>query len=307
MKVTNVTVDHYSRGIPLKGWKSVRIALLTYSKGQTASSRATQDNQVAAMTQVGGAMGLGIYALFEQARGPESSFVMEMLKEAESALKNRDSWARHYDYDGVGIFHKTSVDISILDRKEDLYMLEISAAYVGTQPEIDLAEQLGIPLALQRYSVIVQVESEDETHFAIDFGQIMPAISKLYANNKRDSGQEIASHFMSGDKYHDPKPWPLYIDEKTSFTLAPGRVEQRFVYEKPGEPIDTWENEGSILRGLLDTSYEDRSKKVPPSFVLTLTNKQTDYLGHSKPIWDEKFKRNIEILSGQIADAMKKI
>lgn len=306
MKVTNVKVEHYNRGIPLKGWKSVRIALITYSQGHTASSQATRDNLIAATAQVGGAMGLGIYSLFDHARGSASSFVMEMLEEAESALKSRDSWSRHYDYDGVGIFHKTSVDISILDRKEDLYMLEVSAAYVGTKPEAGLAEELGIPQALRRYSVIVQVRPEDATHFAFDFGEILQAL-KGVLNINSNIGKEVAKHFVTGDRFHDAKPWPVYLDEIVNVTLGTGRVENRFVYDEPGKARDTWTVDGSILHGLLDSSYEDQSKKEPPTFILTIGSAKQDRLGYSQPVWDEDLKDQIDILSNQIAEAMKKI
>jgi hypothetical protein len=307
MKITNVSVEHYDRGIPLKGWDSVKAALNLYAGGRTDGSRATEQNQIDAVAQSSGIMGLGIYLIAApHMQDAGNQFVENMLEEAKSALKNRDNWNRSYDYDGMGVFFKTSVGISILDRKEDLYMLEISAAYVGTKPEAGLAENLGIPLALRRYSVIVQVKPVDATRFAFDFDEVLQALKGVLKINF-NLGKEIAKHFIKGGRHDDCKPWPIFLDENVSITLAPGRVEQRFVYDKPGEPHDTWTVNGSVLYGLLDSSYEDSSKKEPPTIVLTITNAAQDRFGYGQPIWDENLKDKIDILSNQIAEAMKKI
>ena len=120
MKITKVSVEHYDRGIPLKGWDSVKAALNLYASGRTDGSRATEENQVNAIAQSSGAMGLGLYQIVApHMQGAGNQFVENMLKEAKSALKRDDRWQRHYDYDGMGVFFKTSVEISILDRKEE--------------------------------------------------------------------------------------------------------------------------------------------------------------------------------------------
>lgn len=307
MKITNVTVEHYDRGIPLKGWDSVKSALNLYASGRTSSSRATEENQMQAIGQTSGALGLGLYLFAApHMQGAGNQFVDRMLEEAESALNGRDHWSRHYDYDGMGVFFKTSVEISILDRKEELYMLEINAAYVGTKPEAGLAKELGIPQALRRYSVIVQVRPEDATHFDFDFGEILQALKGVLKINP-NIGEEVARHFVTGDRFHDARPWPVYLDEIIGITLGPGRVENRFVYDEPGKAHDTWTVDGSVLHGLLDTSYKDKSKKEPPTFILTIGSAKQDRLGYSLPVWDMDLKDQIDVLSNQIADAMKKI
>jgi len=307
MKITNVTVEHYNRGIPLKGLDSLKVALSLYASGRTSDSRATEENQLNAIAESSGALGLGLYLVGAQhMQGTDDLFVKNILEEAEATLKDRDNWKRHYDYDGMGVFFKTSVEITVLDRKEDLYMLEICAAYVGNKPEAGLAEELGIPRALRRYSVIVEVKPEDETHFAFDFEEVLRALDGVLKTNSL-KGKRIVKHFISGDRYSDSKPRQIFSNKNISVTVGPGCVEHRFVYDKPGEARDTWTVEGSVLHGLLDSSYEDESKKEPPTIVLTITNAKQDRFGYGQPIWDADLKHKIDILSNQIAEAMKKI
>jgi len=306
MEITNVSVESTRRGIPLKGWDSVKAALNLYASGQSKGSRATENHQVKAIGDSQGALGLGMYLLgAPHMQGAGNQFVDNMLKEAKPIIQHRGRWARSYDYDGVGTFFKTSVEIIRLDKKEDLYLLEIRAAYVGDKPEVGLAEELGISRALRRYTVLVQVKPEDATHFAFDFKKVLRALDGAL-KTKSFKGKDIAQHFMSGDVYRDPKHALIYSDTEIFVTVGTGRVESRFVYDEPGKPRDTWSVKGSVLSGLLDTSYEDESKKEPPTIALTVSCAQRDRLGYPLPIWDMKVQDNVDILANKIAEAMKK-
>lgn len=103
MKITNVSVEHYDSGIPLKGWSSVRSALSLYASGVAKGSHATNNEQVKAIGQSYGGIGLGIYLLSApHMQGVSNSFVDLMTAEAIIALQERDYWSRSYDYDGQG-------------------------------------------------------------------------------------------------------------------------------------------------------------------------------------------------------------
>ena len=227
MKITSAVTQEYTRGIPLKGWDSVVTALNNFANGHTDGARDTEDHQMKAISQSQGAFGLGLYILgASHLQGGASNFVTRMLEEAKSSVQQHGRWSRHYDYDGVGVFFKTSVEIHMLDKKDDLYMLEINAAYVGDKPERGLAQYLGIPLTLRRSSAIAQVESVDEMHFSFDFEQIIQAVKKIVPTVKGVTGKSIAQHFMSGDKYSSPKPVVIYHDQDIEITVGTGRVEQ---------------------------------------------------------------------------------
>ena len=308
MKITKVTVEHYDRGIPLKGWDSVKSALNLYASGAVKGSHATENEQAKAVGQSFGALGLGLYLVASpHMQGVRNSFVERMTDEAHETLQERDHWSRHCDYDGQGVFFKTSVEITVLDRKEELYMLEINAAYVGSAPESELAEELGIPRALRYYMVTAEIKSEDGLHFAFDFEEALRAVDGVL---KTDSlkGVEIANTFMAGDRFAGIKPVQIFFGTGISVTVAPGRVERRYVYNKTSEAHqDTWTIEGPVLYGLLDSSYVDESRKEPPTIIFTVTNAQRDHFGYSLPIWDADQKDRIDILSHQIAEALNEI
>lgn len=304
MKITSVLTQEYTRGIQLKGWSSVETALNTFANGHIDGARDTEDHQVNAISQSQGALGLGLYLLgASHMQGGASNFVTRMLEEAKSTVQQRGQWSRHYDYDGVGVFFKTSVEIHLLSKKDDLYMLEINAAYVGDKPERGLAQYLGIPLTLRRSSVIAQVESIDGEHFSFDFEQIIQSVKKVVPTVKGVSGKSIAQHFMSGDRYSNPKPVVIYHDRDIEITVGTGRVENRFVYSQ-GNPTDTWTVDGSTLIGLLDTSYEDENKKEPSTLILTVQSSSRDRFDYPLPVYDHELKDKMIQMSQALALAI---
>jgi hypothetical protein len=214
-------------------------------------------------------------------------------------------WSVRYDYDGQGYFHKTSVDIEVLDRAEGLYQMKIYAAYVGDEPEKALAESLGVPRTLIRYTVTAQVVPHDEKYFVFDFEKILRALDDTL-KTQSFSGVKVANHFMSGDKYSNPKALQLYSDKGLSICLGLGRVERRFVYNHENSVhFDTWIVDGSVLTGLLDDSFEEIDKKEIPTFQLTVVGTKKDKYGQSLAVWDAKLKEKIENKANAIAEALK--
>ena len=97
--------------------------------------------------------------------------------------------------------------------------------------------------------------------------------------------------------------------------LSLGRVEDRLVYDrserirkprwfrrKP-QPRDTWSVEGSILRGLLDMSYNDPAKREPPTLLITVVDAQSERY-EPKPIWDPELKERVLERTDRIAKAL---
>jgi hypothetical protein len=304
VKITSVQTQEYTRGIPLKGWESVETALKTFANGHTAGARDTEGHQLNAMSQSQGALGLGLYLLgAAHLQGEESTFVTDMLEKAKSYVKQHGRWSRNYDYDGVGVFFKTSVDITLLNEQDDLYMLEINAAYVGDKPERGLAQYLGVPLTLRYSSVIVQVESLDGEHFLFDFEQIIQAMKTVVTKVNDGSGTFIADYFISDCEYSRPEPLAIYHDQDIEITINTGRVENRFLYNK-GDPVDTWAVDGSVLTGLLDQSYEDKNQKEPATLILTVQSSKRDRFEHALPVYDQELKEKIIKMSQTLAKAL---
>jgi len=233
----------------------------------------------------------------------KNDFVEELLTEAMMGIKSGGLWEHHYDYDGGGVFIKTTVRIQLLDQKRDLYNLELYAAYVGDEPEKGLAEQIGIPRNLLWSCVTVHIEQQDAMHFSFDFEQLLGKLGTVFPNMVL-RGKDVASMFMNSDWTGDVKPVVIYGDKILEVSVAPGRIERRFVYEHH-QKQDTWTINGAILGGLLDLSYEDKNRREPPTIVITVKSSKKDEFGSSCPIWDESQKKQVLEMTEQIAGALK--
>src|SRR3989338_1431573 len=162
MQITSVVGSENCRGIPLKGWDSVKAALQAYSEGKARGARATTNHQAEAIEQMGGGLAVGLMLYAGALAGSPDAFVERMLQEAETAIRRNSRWNRHYDYDGQGNFFKTTVEIELRDKDEDVYVLNVHAAYVGDAPEQGLADFLGVPRTLLSKSVVVTTEPLDD-------------------------------------------------------------------------------------------------------------------------------------------------
>lgn len=306
MKITKVSTEQYYRGIPLKGWGSVDSALNMFARGVTKGSRVTEDHQLNAVGASQGLMGLAFYlTAAPHMEGAGNEFVKRMLDEAEPIVEARGHWRASYDYDGMGVFFKTGVEIKRLSVKNDLYLLEIWAAYVGDEPEIGLAEALGVPRTMLSSTVTIQVEPQDDKHFAFDFEQVLRKLDGVLST-KRLQGTIVARHFMTGDRYSSAKSLPIHSKDGFNVSINTGRVESRFVYDDHGSrnPLDTWKVDGAVLYGLLDTSYEDKTKKDPPTFTVSIRSAESFHYDESKPIWEPERKKMVMDLTNRIAQAL---
>jgi hypothetical protein len=72
-----------------------------------------------------------------------TSFSEKVVKEI-GRLKSKHGYRGSWDHDGPGPFHKAFMNAR---REEDgTFSLSIGAAYVGNQPEFDLAKKIGAPV-----------------------------------------------------------------------------------------------------------------------------------------------------------------
>lgn len=308
MKITSVSDVQQFRYIPLKGWSSVESAIQAYAQGSTPGSRATEHEQVRATTQAGGDLTGLLFSHASAMLGKSIQFVQEMLMEAKTAIETFGHWDRRYDYDGVGTFFKTKVEVMVLDWNSDLYALGIYASYVGDKPEEELAEYLGIQRALIWSSVAVQVEPTDGNHFTFDLEKIARKLDAVFGRTDL-SGEIIAQAMMGVTERGDSKPnFVLMEDDDLMVSIYPGRVKGRFHWEDPYGPsrrrVDTWFVEGSVLSGLLDDSYKDKNKKEPPNFGISISKRRKTSWGHENiPVWDEDKKNRIIRLTREITKA----
>lgn len=298
LKVLGTQTEEYHHGIPLAGWESVENALNTFASGASRGAHATEDHNVKAYSEAG-ALG-GILFLLSNNRVSANSFVGEMLEEAKVSVQNRGKWHRSYDYDGQGVFHKTTVEITALEKPKDAYLLGLNAAYVGKEVEDGLAAHLGVEQGLQRKSVNIQI-APDGDQVNIDFDKVLAKLRKVEldkvtatlsrsesllnlakmadgihalfeeprAQNEPHllTGQDVVSYFLTADKYGS-EPDPLVLGSKGEVELALSLgVGSRFEFDHGKRSDSKWTGEGPILMAPVPTDYDD--KKQTPYLNIT--------------------------------------
>ncbi len=306
MDITNIEVSEYCLGIPLKGWDSVKAALQAYSDGKGRGARTTTNRHLDSVDQGpngGMAVALTLYAGI--LLGKPDAFVERVLAEAEQVLKSHSQWHGSWDYDAMGTnFFKTSVDIELRDKKEEIYVLSINAVYVGDEPEKGLADHLGVPRTLLRHMITVTAKPLNSTHFEFDFNEIYDGLGPLLGLEAY-VGTKIAQHMMSGDQFDGPGRFVLKEDADLRVTLSLGRVERRFTFKHGKVTADNWKADGSVLTGLLADSYNDHGTKEPPTFVITVSKKpeEKNQFGDS-PVWDAELRQKMATLADEIGKGM---
>lgn len=306
-KITRVEVTESHSGIPLLGWESVSNALNTFSTGKSRSSKVTRNDLERNAIQKGGPIGLFLVMATTEDR---SSFVERMLQEAKAGVDSRGRWERHYDYDGQGVFHKTSVGVQRLPELKDGYLLELNAAYVGKEVEDGLAETLGIEQGLQWKSVEVGLTPEGN-QFKIDFTQVVYRLQSVTTGltqpkgRQRISGLDVANYFMSTNEWAEPATnYVLGLQDEIEVTLNLGRVASRFEYSHGKIAADNWRQEKSVISGHLEKDYEDKTKFISPSLVVLMkrfSKERYDRL----PIIDPKMKATVNSLAERVADTFR--
>jgi hypothetical protein len=316
MNIVEVKTEQCYRYIPLKGWASVEAALKTYSNGFVKGSRDTSDKQERDIRQAHGGLAEALFVVTSLHLGREGSIDDEILPEAKKALAERDSWQKHFDYDGMGTpFFKTTVEIKVIDREQDLYGLGFYAAYVGDKPEEGLAEYLEIPRTFLWSSIIIQADPVGDDRFSFDFEQIIRKLDDILGTSEI-GGEAIAQAMMRYDDCngHHLESKPGFVikqEEDLRIFLSPGRVQERFPWHDPFGPerrqLDTWSIDGSVLTGFLAESYSDRTKKEPPTLVISLSNHFLNSWGMKEnlPVWQPEKKERIIALTNQIVEALK--
>ncbi len=309
LNITNVAISEYRSGIPLQGWESVTSALNTYSKGGSRSSRATRNDLEKNVAEMGGGLGLGLLFL---SQGPRSAFVEDMLQEAKAGVDSRGRWERHYDYDGQGVFHKTTVEVQKLAEVNNGYLLGLNAAYVGKAVEDGLAETLGVEQGLQWKSVKVEL-APDGKQFVIDYDAVAEKLQPVLAELERPRGRakligsDIVRHILDTHSYaHYHEALPLGVKDGVEVTFQQGEVGDRYDMETDRDKKHSlWVVEGfGTLRGPLDHDWEDKSKLLPPSFGVSIhrfSKERYDRL----PAVDPKMKANMNDLADRVATAFK--
>ena len=271
-EIVGVERADYRRGIILNSPEEFAKALHVYNGSSVQEARATQDSLMNELGNKGDGMGavMLLHGGAEIARG----FIERLTQDALDSLKSKGRFHRSFDYDAIGTnFLKTTVE----GRKiGDIYTLELCAAYVGTQPEDELAQKLGKQQALVRSSVEGRLRIVDDWWFNLNLEDILDMLPIPAKQLKNPS--EIAMYFASGG-YRGLAPDFEFEHEGQRFALSVGLDAVEYLRPEGKEHGSKYmQARGNNIVGGAWTIYDETgSKKIAPrvaapSIVLSVSN-----------------------------------
>jgi hypothetical protein len=302
MEIVQVSVHPHRRLIPVQGWENVTKALNAYASGST------RHKTVEAIDRSSGSEGgiaVGLFLLTDAVVGNRSQLVDNLLYEASRNLKDRTEFNKDYDYDGMGTpFFKTSVDVKVLDRHQDMYAIGIYASYVGDKPEQELADHFGIPRTLLSCLVEVEINPVSNNRFEFDFEPVLRKLDSVL-DTKKIAGQQVAAAMLATENNTNP----VFLLERRGgleIRIEPGRVERRMKYST-GDTKDTWSVKGSVFAGELQRDYSsgDENAKANPTLRIVISSSQKDDWRHSLPIWQPDQQQSAIDLAERVAAVLR--
>lgn len=258
-KITNVETDDYRRGIILDSPEEFAQALIVYDGGSVEGARATQNNLMDAVGDQGGGMGAALL-LLGGARNADG-FTERLTQEALSELQSNGRFHRSFDYDAMGTnFFKTTVNGKQVG---DKYVLELNAAYVGSEPENILAETLSKPMALVSSSAKGRLSVVDGWWFNVNLEDVLAGLP-ISKKQLKGLPEYIASGGYSGER-----PELTFKHDGQKFSLDIGLDADRYLRPEGGEHgSDYMQARGrNIVGGAWTTWAENGNDKIAPKVV----------------------------------------
>ncbi len=299
-KITNVETTDYRRGIILDSPEEFAQALIVYNGGSVEGARATQNNLMDAVGNQGGGMG-AILLLLGGARNADG-FTERLTQEALSELQSRGRFYRSFDYDAMGTnFFKTSVDGK---KVGDKYMLELCAAYIGSEPENKLAEKLGKLRALVSSSAKGRLSVVDGWWFNVNLEDVLAG---LPISKKQLKG---LPEYIASDRYSRERPEMTFEHDGQKFSLDIGLDADRHLRPKGGKHgSDYMQARGSNIVGGAWTTWAENGddrfapKVVQPAVVVSVSLPGERY---SRPVavTEDQIKA-VQAARNYLADSIK--
>jgi len=259
MRVTAVTSKQSYSGILVPDLDTVKKALYAYSDGVSSASNATRAHQP-------GITVLGLDMI--QPHG--NTFVDTLFASIERSLSSeRPGFYQKYDYDGVGRFLKTSVNVSKISEG---YIVSFNAAYVGNEAEAGIAEHLGAIRALYWSKVSVTLDAAKGEQFVIDLQPIMDALEG--SDFAGTTASEVAGLIAAGYK----EDWsslvqrggiaPLFENDMFEGSIQLEDITVGSYYEQPYVADD------SVITGPLHKSWDGEPGFEQPELTIYVAYKQ---------------------------------
>lgn len=267
-KIEGVEKDDSRRGIILDSPEEFAQALIVYDGGSVQGSRATQNNLMDAVGNTGGGMGAALLSMAgARNSGPDPlgfTFADKLAQQAVASLQKDGRFHRSFDYDAMGTnFFKTTVTGQKVGGK---CVLELCAAYVGTEPEGKLAETLGKPMALINSNANGRLSIVDDWWFNLN---LEDAVKELPLPKEDLRNVDQWAQYLASGGYGGKSPEFEFKYKKKGFALTIGLDADRYLRPEGGEQGSNYmQARGkSIVGGSWTTWAENRQDKCNPRIV----------------------------------------
>ncbi len=302
MDILGVTQTSHEGGIEFADLDSVKNALRIFADGVTPGSRETSHRGFDSSPT--GGIGLMMKMILDDRR--ESGFMQELLTSVDRVTEER-GMHRSYDYDGMGPFFKTTVEVKKIKvgRRQFVYLLHLNAAYVGDQPCAGLATTLGANRALWRDEVIIELAPTGD-RFEIDFNLAAERLASIGLS--KVSGRQLADHSMelaATSTLDDDRPeLPLRNDELVvTFGIVSYSVERPIDYQTRKM---VWSQSGSVISGPLAQGYEGEKYSKPRLYAsISVPATENECSWDRKPILNPTLKQTIHDQAAAIVGAFQ--
>lgn len=302
MKITNVKVVECRSDIPVKGWDGLTELLNRYARGDFRGSNGTTAKAARDIGESYGGFAASMFLYTGATYGNGHELVKNLIDNAKEALQTRNSYKKSYDYDASGTsFFKTSVEIYWLDKEAELFAVHFNAAYVGDEPEEQLAEVLGVTRVLQSVAVNIQAEPISDKQFEFDFEPVRRALDKVL-DTSDITGCQIAEAMMAME-YHESNPVFNFREvDGLGICLRPWGVDRMAWDLVLREQVDTWQIKGSKLRGNLCCDQKGEGENPHCRIVITTAHDGDVY--DAPPIWQVEKQQAAIALASKIEAAL---
>lgn len=245
LEIASLSTSERREGIPIpdNDFHALAKALETYAAGVGEASNITSNDRIPTDSDITSNVALpeGKYSQYVKTpsadiKGPYSKnpFIDKIVRAVEEAhLDGKKRWSKHYDYDGQGRFHKTSVNIAF-DRENNTLILSLNAAYVTKDAvEEELARALKIPRAVSNIVVKaglpdmpdqdLSIPPEQRQTFQFDCAPLTTAVNSVvqkFGNPERQfKPKDLVKSFMKSEHNRDEGLFTVKLKDGIVLTL----------------------------------------------------------------------------------------
>jgi hypothetical protein len=258
----DVNKSDYRRGIVLDSAEEFGQALMVYGGESVLGSGETQRMDLNAIGEdiCGAAVGMAIHAKI--CLPTSESFARKLAQEAESALKSRGQFRESFDYT-FNAFQHTSIDGK---KVGDKYILELSAAYVGSRPEAGLAKQMNKPMALVSANANGVLSVVDDWWFNLD---LKDALKRLPISKKEMGKVEKWAKYISSGGYDGTAPQFEIKHGGEKFGLEVSLTADKYLRPEGGDITQGYmqARDNAVVGGAWTTWAENGNDKIHPKVV----------------------------------------